>query len=59
MKFLNLITLALVCLCTSPAFSQKVVLEDVNTRSFAGVRSVNNGEFYYTLYFGEKSGTNR
>ena len=57
MKFLNIIALALVCLCTSPAFSQKVVLEDVNTRSFAGVRSVNNGEFYYTLYFGEKSGT--
>jgi len=57
MKYFNLVALALLCLCTSPVFAQKVVLEGVDTRSFAGVRSVNNGEFYYTLYFGEKSET--
>src|SRR3954469_11952602 len=57
MKYFHLLALALLCLCATPAFSQKVVLEDVTTRSFTGVRSVNNGEFYYTLYFGEKSET--
>jgi hypothetical protein len=57
MKYFNLLAMALLCLCSTPALAQKVVLEDVTTRSFSGVRSVNNGEFYYTLYFGEKSET--
>jgi hypothetical protein len=55
MKYFHLLAGALLCLATSAAFAQRVELQDVDTRSFTGVRAVNNGEFYYTLFFGEKS----
>jgi hypothetical protein len=39
------------------AMAQEVTLEGLSARSFTGVKSINNGEFYYTFYFGEKTET--
>lgn len=56
MRSFTWIAAAFFCLSVNFSYAQKVTLEDVTTRSFAGVQSI-NGQFYYTFYFGEKSET--
>ncbi len=56
MKYYSFIAAALLCLSATFTNAQKVTLEDVTTRSFSGVQSV-NGQYYYTFYFGEKTET--
>lgn len=42
------------CVSSLAGFSQEITLEDVSTRGFSGVQSL-NGDYFYTFFFGEKT----
>jgi hypothetical protein len=56
MRLSTILITALFALSAASVSAQKVTLENVSTRSFSGVQSI-NGQYYYTFYFGEKSET--